>query len=320
MTSAEDHDDAALALPPRIDHPLTDAEHDRLRVPYALGADGRHVVWNISTAAASPHMLIVAPTGGGKTTALRTVIAELVRRGVPVIGVDPKKIELDGIDTHPGVAAVVTDPVHAATLMRALSDEMLARMEHVRATKITPDQLPLLAVVIDEFLILTAAWRRLLTSVDDDTAERLKALDPLGAIAELVALSRSAGIRLLVGVQRLDDYMLVVRDNFNTRLSLGRLSRDAAQMLWGDPEVGRHVDTSIHGRGTAFALTGEPMEVQVWWTPDLDRHPTKQSYLTATDQALVADLTPEEGPSVSCYSTALAEFLREHTGQVSTDD
>lgn len=322
MTSAEDHDATALALPPRIDHPLTDVAADRLRVPYATGPDGRHAVWNISTASASPHMLIVAPTGGGKTTALRTVITELVRRDVPVIGVDPKRIELAGIDTHPGVAAVVTDPVRAAILLRALCDEMAARMEHVIATKITPNQLPLLAVVIDEFLILAAAWKRLIRSGDEHTTDLLKQLDPLGAIADLAALARSAGIRLLVGVQRLNDDMLSgpMRDNFTTRLSLGALSHDGAQVLWGDATAGRGVDASVPGRGTATALTSEPMEVQVWWTPDLDRDPTKQSYLTATDQALLTTLTPDEGPTVTCYSTALEQFLREHTDQASTDD
>ncbi len=303
-------------LPTRVDHPLDIADDERLHVPYATGEAGQLAVWNISTSSSAPHMLVIGPTGGGKTTLILSVITELVRRDIPVIGVDPKKIELDGIHDHPGVAAVIINPVRAAMLVRALCTEMHARMDYVRINKMEAKELPMLVVVLDEFFILSAAWQRLIKSGDDEMKERLKALDPLGAIADLGALSRSSGIRMLVGVQRPDAQIFgansgSVRDNFKTRASLASLSQDGAQMLWGDAQVGRNIDASIPGRATATRLNGEPMEAQVWWTPNLDRHPNKWNRMSDKDQALITSLTPDEGPSVTCYSTELAELLRD---------
>lgn len=303
-------------LPTRVDHPLDIADDERLHVPYATGEAGQLAVWNISTSSSAPHMLVIGPTGGGKTTLILSVITELVRRNVPVIGVDPKKIELDGIHDHPGVAAVIINPVRAAMLVRALCTEMHARMDYVRINKMEAKELPMLVVVLDEFFILSAAWQRMLKSGDEDTKDLLKSLDPLGAIAELGALSRSSGIRMLVGVQRPDAQIFgansgSVRDNFKTRASLASLSQDGAMMLWGDAQIGRNVDASVPGRATATKLDGNPMDAQVWWTPNLDRHPNKWNRMSAKDQALITSLTPDEGPSVTCYSSELAELLRD---------
>lgn len=303
-------------LPTRVDHPLDIADDERLHVPYATGEAGQLAVWNISTSSSAPHMLVIGPTGGGKTTLILSVITELVRRNVPVIGVDPKKIELDGIHDHPGVAAVIINPVRAAMLVRALCTEMHARMDYVRINKMEAKELPMLVVVLDEFFILSAAWQRMLKSGDEETKDLLKSLDPLGAIAELGALSRSSGIRMLVGVQRPDAQIFgansgSVRDNFKTRASLASLSQDGAMMLWGDAQIGRNVDASVPGRATATKLDGNPMDAQVWWTPNLDRHPNKWNRMSAKDQALITSLTPDEGPSVTCYSSELAELLRD---------
>lgn len=303
-------------LPTRVDHPLEIADDERLHVPYATGEADQLAVWNISTSSAAPHMLVIGPTGGGKTTLILSVITELVRRSIPVIGVDPKKIELDGIHDHPGVAAVIINPIRAALLVRALCTEMHARMDYVRINKLDAKELPMLVVVLDEFFILSAAWQRMLKSGDETTKETIKALDPLGAIADLGALSRSSGIRMLIGIQRPDAQIFgansgSVRDNFKTRVSLSALSQDAAQMLWGDAQVGRNLDASIPGRATATKLNGDPMDAQVWWTPNLDRHPNKWNRMSAKDQALVTALTPDEGPAVTCYSSELAELLHE---------
>lgn len=317
------HVDLALKepLPVRVDHPLiTDPaeikDGERLHVPYATGEAGQIAVWNISTSSAAPHMLVIGPTGGGKTTLILSVITELVRRDIPVIGVDPKKIELDGINGYPGVAAVIISPIRAAMFVRALCEEMHARMDYVRITKSEAKELPMLCAVLDEFFILSAAWQQLLKTGDKDTIELLKSLNPLGAIADLGALSRSSGIRLLVGIQRPDAQVFgansgSVRDNFKTRASLSRLSQDGAFMMWGDAHVGRDVDASIPGRATVTRLDGDPMDAQVWWTPNLDRHPRKWGRMKPEDQALVDALTPDQGPQVACYSPAFRDFLEE---------
>ncbi|MDJ0429003.1 AAA family ATPase, partial [Rhodococcus fascians] len=96
-----------------------------------------------------------------------------------------------------------------------------------------------------------------------------KELDPLGAWADLAVLARSAGIRLVLGVQRPDASLFGgasgnARDNFGTRLSLGNLSQDGALMMWGDSTIGREVDTSVKGRGIALGTDGSPVDAQMW--------------------------------------------------------
>lgn len=303
-------------LKERISHPAP-AELTAIAnryLPYATGAADVIAYWDVSTKSNKPHCLIVGPTGGGKTSAIRTILTEASLRGIPFIGVDPKMIELDGLEGYPGCGAIVYDPIRAAIFIRALHAEMMARNQYVHVKKIEPSQLPLLIAVLDEFFILSAAWTRLKKDPDEETRNLITTLDPLGAWAELSVLARSSGIRLLLGVQRPDASLFGgasgnARDNFGTRLSLANLSQDGAQMVWGDAHQGRSIDTSIPGRAMATGPDGTPIEVQVWWTPNVDRHPNKWNQLSQADIAIIDALQPSGAPEFMCYSRELREFL-----------
>jgi DNA segregation ATPase FtsK/SpoIIIE-like protein len=223
-------------------------------------------------------------------------------------------IELDGLEGYPGCAAIVYDAVRSAMLVRALHAEMMARNHYVHVKKIEPSQLPLLIAVLDEFFILSGKWQRLAKDEDEEIRAQIKQLDPLGAWADLAVLARSAGIRLLLGVQRPDASLFGsssgnARDNFGTRISLGNLSQDGALMMWGDAHVGREVDTSIPGRGVVTALDGSPVDAQMWWTPNVDPHPNKWNQLSKEEKAIVHGLTPTESPTFEFFSTELREFV-----------
>jgi len=58
------------------------------------------------------------------------------------------------------------------------------------------------------------------------------------------------------------------RDNFATRISLGRLSPQGAMMMWEASYVGVAVPRGVPGRGTAVSDDDYPIEVQGYWTPD----------------------------------------------------
>ncbi|MFD6356723.1 FtsK/SpoIIIE domain-containing protein [Nocardia tengchongensis] len=301
-------------LPKRANHPLELLDDDLRHLPYAVAAADELMFWDVSTKSNKPHCLIVGPTGGGKTSVIRTLLTEAARRGIPFVGVDPKMIELDGLEGYPGCGAIVYDPLRAAMLVRALHAEMMARNNYVHVKKIEPSQLPLLIAVLDEFFILSGKWQRLMKTGSEETRKLLAELDPLGAWADLAVLARSAGIRLLLGVQRPDAQLFGnssgnARDNFGTRISLGNLSQDGALMMWGDAQIGRDVDTSIPGRGMVTAPDGSPAPAQMWWTPNVDRHPNKWDQLSADEQALINGLAPQEVPQFTCYSRELREFL-----------
>ncbi len=194
---------------------------------------------------------------------------------------------------------------------------MMARNQYVHVKKIEPSQLPLLIAVLDEFFILSAAWTRLKKDPDEETRTLIATLDPLGAWAELSVLARSSGIRLLLGgVQRPDASLFGggasgnARDNFGTRLSLANLSQDGAQMVWGVTRTKAAASTPRSpGRAMATGPDGTPMEAQVWWTPNVDRHPNKWNQLSAADIAIIDALQPSRAPEFMCYSRELREFL-----------
>jgi Cdc6-like AAA superfamily ATPase len=95
------------AMPSRVDHPLALVDENLRHLPYATGAADRIMYWDVSTSSNKPHCLIVGPTGGGKTSVIRTLLTEAERRGVPFVGVDPKMIELDGLEGCPGCGAII---------------------------------------------------------------------------------------------------------------------------------------------------------------------------------------------------------------------
>ncbi|MFD9665875.1 type IV secretory system conjugative DNA transfer family protein [Rhodococcus sp. NPDC059968] len=302
------------AMPDRVDHPLELVDENLRHLPYATGAADRIMYWDVSTSSNKPHCLIVGPTGGGKTSVIRTLLTEAARRGVPFVGVDPKMIELDGLEGYPGCGAIIYDALRAAMFVRALHTEMMARNAYIHQMKIEGSQLPLMIAVLDEFFILSGKWQRLAKTGDDETRAQLKELDPLGAWADLAVLARSAGIRLLLGVQRPDASLFGgasgnARDNFGTRISLGNLSQDGALMMWGDSTVGREVDTSVKGRGIALGDDGHPVDAQMWWTPNVDRHPNKWNQLAESETAIIDGLMPTEAPQFTCYSQELASFI-----------
>ncbi|OQM78032.1 FtsK/SpoIIIE domain-containing protein [Rhodococcus sp. 66b] len=301
-------------LPTRVDHPLGLVDENLRHLPYATAASEVNMFWDISTKSNKPHCLIVGPTGGGKTSVIRTLLTEASRRGIPFLGVDPKMIELDGLEGYPGCAAIVYDAVRSAMLVRALHSEMMARNHYVHVKKIEPSQLPLLIAVLDEFFILSGKWQRLAKTGDDETRDLLKELDPLGAWADLAVLARSAGIRLLLGVQRPDASLFGgasgnARDNFGTRISLGNLSQDGAMMLWGDSQIGREIDTSVPGRGVALGNDGVPVDAQMWWTPNVDPHPNKWNQLSTSEKKIIDGLRPQQEPHIAFYSTELRHFI-----------
>lgn len=314
-------DHRGIARSQQMDWPTSDPKRmgQRLHIPFASCETDNGTVdayWNVSDDSASPHMLVVGPTGGGKTVLLTTVITELVLRGVPVIGVDPKRIELHQFLGYPGVPAVVFDPIRAAYLIYALWKEMHARTKYMQVNRLSARTMPPLVVILDEFFILSAAWSQLKASGTDQEKEAIKFTNPLGRIGELVALARSAGIRLAVGVQRPDAHLFgkdsgSVRDNFQTRAALARLSPDGAYMMWGDGSVGNDIDKNIRGRATVSAPSGDPALAQVWFTPTIDEHPAARSGLSKDELSAVESLRPVRDTPVYCFSAELPAFIGE---------
>lgn len=162
---------------------------------------------------AEPHMLLVAPTRKGKTTAVRCILYHLAKQNRPeavrFIVTTFKPQDWDGFDALAHTDALIVDPQESAAMLRWLLAEVYRRSrERVTA--------PRLFMVLDDLLNLI--------SVQPDVG---------GTLAEIASLGAAAGIHLIIGTQRAGQRGTgdaAVAANITTRLVLGVANAtDAAQ-------------------------------------------------------------------------------------------
>lgn len=245
-----------------------DTSAERLVLRYGLADDGNVQGWDLD--GTQPHALVIGPTGGGKTFCLRAMALDAISQGVTVYGLDPKRIELMGLIGVPGVAEIATDPEAMEALIYQMRDLMYERYQQIEARQATRKQLEPVLFILDEFFILrmllNKAWQ-----ADPDT--KGKSNPVLDAVAELLALARSARIHLVIGIQRPDAEYLqgAARDNLRHRVALNAVSAQGSMMLWEVPDVGLDLP-EIPGRAVASGPGNQPHEVQVFKLPDPDPH------------------------------------------------
>lgn len=262
-------------LPQVIDRPHGMSQPAELDLRYGVTADGEVQSWRPGGSA--PHCLVIGPTGGGKTFALRAMALDAISQGMIIHGCDPKMIELVGFIGVPGVGEIATEPEEIAELIADMYQLMMRRYADLRALRVRREELQPILLIIDEFFILRMRLQRA-HKENDGKGEH----PALGMVAELLALARSARIHLVIGIQRPDAEFLTgaARDNLRHRLSLSQLSPKGAEMMWGDQITGTDLP-AIPGRAVATSQGGSPTEIQVYRVPD-------------PDPRLRAERTPEE--------------------------
>ncbi|GAA4428641.1 DUF853 family protein [Georgenia halophila] len=243
------------------------ASENLFKLPIAVDEDGHIVRWDLT--AGGPHALLSGKTGKGKTVLINGVVMEAAMRGWPVWIADPKPVEFMAMRSWPNVQLVATDVVEIIAMLKLAHDEMERRYAQID-DGVDESGFEPLTVVVDEF-------RNLVRQIDDWWArvrahqKGLPTSCPVhGWLPTLAEKARTAKIHLLVGTQRPDATFLGegMRDNFDTRFSLGPLSPQGAQMMWEAPHLGVAVPRHARGRGTARLEDDRIDEVQVLWTPD----------------------------------------------------
>jgi hypothetical protein len=231
----------------------------------------------------SPHVLLSGATGSGKGGAIRAAAAAALQGGWHLVVLDPKEageygwLELLGVPVVTGLQEQVATLEHLAAVRRARQE--VVRTYGVDTWLDLPGDVaqiwrPVL-LVVDEAADLLAATK------GKSGEDRLRATLQHKAgelISELARKGRSAGIHLLVAIQRpetaqLGDQGGALRNNLTARLALGSLDADGLRMLGisaGDP-VALALD-GTPGRGICVAFAGDPRPsaCQVAWL-DQDR-------------------------------------------------
>lgn len=236
---------------------LYDAGRNRIGINEALVEKGsmtlmKHIKWGFDKL---PHMLISGGTGGGKTYFILTLVKSLVASGADVRILDPKNADLADLEGIFDRKVFSRKSGIMMTLQNSVED-MMQRMDDMKnhPNYRTGENYAYLGykpvfIIFDEYV----AFMDML-----DFKERDKAIQ---SVKQIVMLGRQAGFFLIAGAQRPDAKYFAdgIRDQFNFRVSLGKMSETGYGMLFGDTDK-KFVDKDIKGRGYAYAGTGNIME------------------------------------------------------------
>ena len=201
----------------------------------------KNLVWEYD---ALPHALIAGGTGGGKTYFLLTLIEALLHTNAVLYILDPKNSDLADLGT------VMENVYHTKEEMidcvNAFYEGMVQRSEEMKrhpnyktGENYAYLGLPPCFLIFDEYV---AFFEMLGTKESVSLLSQLK---------KIVMLGRQAGYFLIVACQRPDAKYFSdgIRDNFNFRVGLGRISELGYGMLFGSDVKKQFFQKRIKGRG-----------------------------------------------------------------------
>lgn len=269
------------------------ATYDDLAVPVAMDEDGNVISWRPKQ---DPHFLTTGKTGKGKTVCELGVIGFLAAHGWEIWGIDGKRFEMLGLRTWPNVKLIAGRIDHQARVAHEVYEEMQRRMAAYEAGSIRLEEFVPILFVIDEFKTFRNALLRWYRMVKPRGAAAQPPV--LDEISDIASLGRKMRIHIMNGLQRPDADFLTgdMRDNYTFRASWGRLSAEAAKMMWNNYTTGTTIPTTAKGRGIAYNKQGQAVEVQGFWTPDPYQtdaeHPER--WVFPGDLQLVENMRPKK--------------------------
>ena len=201
----------------------------------------KNLVWEYD---ALPHALIAGGTGGGKTYFLLTLIEALLHTNAVLYILDPKNSDLADLGTvMPNVYHTKEEMIDCVNAfyegMVQRSEEMKRHPNYKTGENYAYLGLPPCFLIFDEYV---AFFEMLGTKESVSLLSQLK---------KIVMLGRQAGYFLIVACQRPDAKYFSdgIRDNFNFRVGLGRISELGYGMLFGSDVKKQFFQKRIKGRG-----------------------------------------------------------------------
>ena len=189
-----------------------------------------------------PHLLVAGGTGGGKTYFLLTIIEALAKTESTIYILDPKNADLADLATvMPNVYSKKEDMV---SCINTFCQDMLERNESM---KLLPNYktgenyaymgLPASFLIFDEYTSFMEMIGR-------------ESVEVMSKLKQIVMLGRQSGFFLILACQRPDAKYLGdgIRDQFNWRVALGRMSELGMSMMFGETNKD-FFQKPIRGRG-----------------------------------------------------------------------
>ena len=239
---------------------LYDTIANRINIEEVQAKDGKlrlmkNVWWEYDKL---PHMLIAGGTGGGKTYFILTIIEALLRTNAVMYVLDPKNADLaDLVVVMPEVYYKKED---ITSCIDRFYDGMMERSEAMKlmANYKTGENYAYLGLaphflIFDEYV----AFMEMLTIKENAAV--------LNRLKQIVMLGRQAGYFLILACQRPDAKYLGdgIRDQFNFRVALGRMSELGYSMMFGEVDKDFFLK-QIKGRG--YVDTGTSV-ISEFYTP-----------------------------------------------------
>lgn len=241
------------------------AEHGKLRLM-------KNIYWEYDKL---PHMLIAGGTGGGKSYFILTLIEALLHTNSILYILDPKNADLADLE------AVMPNVYYKRDDMIACIDNfydgMMKRnkdMKQMEGYKTGENYaylgLPANFLIFDEYV----AFMEMLGSKESTAV--------LNKLKQLVMLGRQSGYFLILACQRPDAKYLGdgIRDQFNFRVALGRMSEMGYGMMFGETDKDFFLK-QIKGRG--YVDTGTSV-ISEFYTPFV---PKGHNFLNEIDKLVV---------------------------------
>lgn len=243
--------------------------YDKVAIQFAHDEDGNPVYWR---PAIDPNLMVVGAPGTGKTSLEHSVLAQVSRYGWPIWVVDGKQIEFLGFRRGwPNVQMVGTRIEEQVAIIERAWAVMEHRYSLINAGLASESSFTPLMLFVDEFADFRAnlkGWYATVkvTGKGGDPAEP----PVLEKLRSLARKGRSSRVHLLFATQRPDAEYFGgdMRDNFRMRISMGRLSPQAAMMMFQDHSIGTTVPRGCRGRGTTISDDNRPIEIQTFYMPD----------------------------------------------------
>lgn len=191
-----------------------------------------------------PHMLIAGGTGGGKTYFILTVIESLLQTHATLYVLDPKNAHLADLNVvMPNVYYKKEDMMACIDSfyenMMKRSEDMKQMENYQTGENYAYLDLPAQFLIFDEYV----AFMEMLS--------KKESTEVLNKLKQIVMLGRQAGFFLILACQRPDAKYLGdgIRDQFNFRVALGRMSELGYGMMFGSDVQKDFFLKQIKGRG-----------------------------------------------------------------------